>query len=115
MPLRESMQTRGRVEEAEESMQIRALFLATLLATLAPAAGVRAAEAEAAADVRQASLFPRPPDLQPQIRLWRAVFTQYSAHQVVLHDALHLDKVHKVLDLRSPLDDRFSDGQLARL
>src|SRR5213596_275881 len=68
MPLRESMQTRGRVEEAEESMQIRALFLATLLSTLAPAAGVRAAEAEAAADVRQASLFPRPADLEPQIR-----------------------------------------------
>src|SRR5437667_430375 len=44
MPLRESMQTRGRVEEAEESMQIGALFLATLLATLAPAAGVRDGE-----------------------------------------------------------------------
>src|SRR5947209_5957621 len=44
MPLRESRQTRGRVEEAEESMRIGALFLATLLATLAPAAGVRAPE-----------------------------------------------------------------------
>src|SRR5213083_2374512 len=115
MPLRESRQTRGRVEEAEESMQIRALFLATLLATLAPAAGVRAAEAEAAADVRQASLFPRPADLEPQIRFWRAVFTQYSAHQVVLHDAVHLDKVYKVLDFRSRLDDGFSDGELAGL
>src|SRR5438046_787864 len=115
MPLRESMQTRGRVEEAEESMQIGALFLATLLATLAPAAGVRAAEAEAAADVRQASLFPRPAELEPQIRFWRAVFTQYSAHQVVLHDAVHLDKVYKVLDFRSRLDDGFSDGELAGL
>src|SRR5213083_1510057 len=105
MPLRESSQTRGRVEEAEESMQIRALFLATLLATLA----------QAAADVRQASLFPRPAELEPQIRFWRAVFTQYSAHQVVLHDAVHLDKVYKVLDFRSRLDDGFSDGELAGL
>ena len=96
-------------------MQIGALFLATLLATLAPAAGVRAAEAEAAADVRQASLFPRPAELEPQIRFWRAVFTQYSAHQVVLHDAVHLDKVYKVLDFRSRLDDGFSDGELAGL
>src|SRR5437870_1189634 len=115
MPLRESMQTRGRVEEAEESMQIGALFLATLLVTLAPAAGTRAAEAEAAADVRQASLFPRPAALEPQLTFWRAIFTQYSTHQVVLHDALHLDKVYKVLDFRSRLDDGLGEGELASI
>src|SRR5437870_4876119 len=82
-------------------MRIRVLFLATLLATLAPVAGVRAAEDEATVDVRQAHLFPRPAELEPQIRFWRAIFTQYSAHQVVLHDAVHLDKVYKVLDFRS--------------
>ena len=96
-------------------MQIRALFLATLLATLAPAGGVRAAEAEAAADAGQARLFPRPAGLEPQIHFWRAIFTQYSAHQVVLHDAVNLDKVYKVLDFRSRLDDGFSDGELAGL
>src|SRR5438477_12642623 len=73
-------------------MRIRVLFLATLLATLAPIAGVRAAEDEATVDVRQAHLFPRPAELEPQIRFWRAIFTQYSAHQVVLHDAVHLDR-----------------------
>src|SRR5437870_3411812 len=107
--------SRGRLEEAAESMQIRALFLATLLATLAPAGGVRAAEAEAAADAGQARLFPRPAGLEPQIHFWRAIFTQYSAHQVVLHDAVNLDKVYKVLDFRSRLDDGFSDGELAGL
>ena len=50
-------------------MRIRVLFLATLLVTLAPAAGTRAAEAEAAADVRQASLFPRPAALEPQLTI----------------------------------------------
>src|SRR5881296_540131 len=96
-------------------MRIRVLFLATLLATLAPVAGVRAAEDEATVDVRQAHLFPRPAELEPQIRFWRAIFTQYSAHQVVLHDAVNLDKVYKVLDFRSRLDDGFSDGELAGL
>src|SRR5438477_8197013 len=94
-------------------MRIRVLFLATLLATLAPIAGVRAAEDEATVDVRQAHLFPRPAELEPQIRFWRAIFTQYSAHQVVLHDAVHLDKVYKVLDFRSRLDDGFGEGELA--
>jgi len=96
-------------------MRIRVLFLATLLATLAPAVGVRAAEDEATVDVRQAHLFPRPAELEPQIRFWRAIFTQYSAHQVVLHDAVHLDKVYKVLDFRSRLDDDLGDGELASL
>ena len=96
-------------------MRIRVLFLATLLATLAPAGGVLAAEDEAGVDVRQARLFPRPAELEPQIRFWRAIFTQYSAHQVVLHDAVHLDKVYKVLDFRSRLDDGFSEGELASL
>src|SRR5437016_1296927 len=96
-------------------MRIRVLFLATLLATLAPAAGVRAGEDEATVDLREAHLFPRPAQLEPQIRFWRAIFTQYSAHQVVLHDAVHLDKVYKVLDFRSRLDDGFSEGELASL
>lgn len=47
-----------------------------------------------------APVFPRPEALEPQIRFWRSVFTEYSAHQVLLHDAVHLDKVYKVLDFR---------------
>jgi membrane-bound lytic murein transglycosylase D len=96
-------------------MSIRVLFLATLLATLVPTPGARAAEAEAAVDVRHAALFPRPAELEPQIRFWRSIFTQYSSHQVVLHDAVRLDKVYKVLDFRSRLDDDLGDGELASL
>jgi membrane-bound lytic murein transglycosylase D len=45
-------------------------------------------------------LFPRPAAIEPQIRFWRAIFTEHSTHQVVLHDSFYLDKVYKVLDFR---------------
>jgi peptidoglycan lytic transglycosylase D len=82
-------------------------FLATALVSAAPAA-----EHTAAPD---AALFPRPASLEPQIRFWRAIFTEYSTHQVVLHDALHLDKVYKVLDFRPRLDEGMSGAQVERL
>lgn len=64
-------------------------FLAFMMLHAVPASG--------APDPHQ---FPRPAALEPQIRFWRAIFTEHSTHQVVLHDALHLDKVYKVLDFR---------------
>jgi membrane-bound lytic murein transglycosylase D len=45
-------------------------------------------------------LFPRPAAIEPQIRFWKAIFTEHSTHQVVLHDSFYLDKVYKVLDFR---------------
>ncbi len=98
-----------------DSMTIRVFLLATLVATLTPSAGARAAETEAAVTLRQAALFPRPASLEPQIDFWHAIFTRYSTHQVVLHDAVHLDKVYKVLDFRSRVDDDLTDGELASL
>jgi membrane-bound lytic murein transglycosylase D len=58
---------------------------------------LRAASLAAAPDPQE---FPRPAALEPQIRFWRAIFTEHSTHQVVLHDAFYLDKVYKVLDFR---------------
>lgn len=58
---------------------------------------LRAVALAAAPDSLQ---FPRPAALEPQIRFWRAIFTEHSTHQVVLHDAFYLDKVYKVLDFR---------------
>src|SRR5438874_7489852 len=100
------------VGDPARSMRARIAFLATILATMIPAAAMRA-EAVEDGD-RQARLFPRPVELDPAIAFWRRVFAEYSVHQVVLHDALHLDKVYKVLDFRSE-DDDLSGGQLARL
>jgi len=44
--------------------------------------------------------FPRPKSIEHQIRFWKAIFTQYSQDQVVVHDAVDLDKVYRVLDFR---------------
>jgi membrane-bound lytic murein transglycosylase D len=63
----------------------------------------------------EAVRFPRPAAIEPQVRFWRAIFTEYSTHQVVLHDALRLDKVYGVLDFRRFLDDGMSEGAVERL
>jgi membrane-bound lytic murein transglycosylase D len=84
-------------------MRKTVLFLAILIVTLP---GIGAAGIES---------FPRPADLEPQIRFWRAIFTTYSKHQVLVHDALDLDKIYAVLDFRSEIDRGLSEGEVDRL
>ncbi len=74
-------------------------FLAALLVAMASVS-------TAAADPQgpRSDLFPRPAVLEPQVRFWRAVFADYSKHQVLLHDTVDLDKVYKVLDFRPYVD-----------
>jgi membrane-bound lytic murein transglycosylase D len=95
-------------------MRAGILFLATILAALGPGQRARSAE-PADVDEHVARLFPRPAELEPAIAFWRAIFTQYSKHQVLLHDAVHLDKVYKVLDFRQHVEDGMNDGELAAL
>jgi membrane-bound lytic murein transglycosylase D len=47
-----------------------------------------------------AEAFPRPKSIEHQIRFWKSIFTEYSQDQVVVHDAVDLDKVYRVLDFR---------------
>ena len=85
------------------SMKMKIFYLAMLLAILGPAVDGRATDGPPAeVDARMARLFPRPAALEPQIAFWHAIFTEYSAHQVVLHDAVRLDKVYKVLGPHAP-------------
>ncbi len=51
-----------------------------------------------------AATFPRPPELEHQIRFWRNVFTAYSQDQTLIHDAVNLDRIYTVLDFR-PYED----------
>jgi peptidoglycan lytic transglycosylase D len=95
-------------------MRVRIYFLAIVLAAIGPAAVAPAADGPSP-DEHAARAFPRPADLEPQIAFWRAIFTKYSKHEVVLHDALHLDKVYKVLDFRPHVENGMSDGELASL
>src|SRR5919197_5478129 len=109
-----SVRSQGREEELGKSMRIRVVLLATLLATLGLATGGRTEQATDDAQ-RCARLFPRPAALEPQIRFWRSIFTQYSSHQVVLHDAVDLDKIYEVLDFRPYLRDGMSEVEVERL
>lgn len=38
------------------------------------------------------------PGLETQVEFWKQVFTTHSTHQVVIHDALYLDRVYEVVD-----------------
>ena len=76
-------------------------LISAILVLGAPTA--RAAEgskgAVAVRATRGDSLFPRGRKLADRITFWTAVFTRYSAEQVLIHDSAHLDKVYSVLDL----------------
>src|SRR5262245_41124859 len=47
-----------------------------------------------------ATSFPRPPELEHQVRFWRNVFTVYSQDQTVIHDTGYLDRIYTVIDFR---------------
>src|SRR5881296_3682252 len=91
-------------------MRVGTCFLAVSLFSMLPAGAARADQPPAHADA-----FPCPAGLEPQVRFWRGIFAETSIHQVVLHDALHLDKVYKVLDFRPELEDGVSPGEVDRL
>lgn len=80
---------------------IRAILLLTVL-TLA--CGVATA----------AEHFPRPESIEPQVRFWRAIFGEYSKHQILVHDNRDLDKVYQVLDLRPYADGSMNPVMLER-
>ena len=81
--------------------RIVAIFLA-----LCTGAAARAATSEP---------FPRPASIEHQIRFWKAVFTEYTQDHVVVHDAVDLDKVYRVLDFRALREAGLSDVRLQLL
>ncbi len=44
-------------------------------------------------------VFPRPPELEPQIAFWRNVYGAWSLSQVALHDDRYMNTVYEVIDL----------------
>ncbi len=48
---------------------------------------------------------PYPEAMRPQVEFWVNIFGVYSKYQVVVHDAVYLDKVYAVLDFRPSLKD----------
>lgn len=45
------------------------------------------------------SLFPRPAELEPDVLFWRAVFTEYSTDEGVLHDNRNLAVVYEIMPM----------------
>jgi membrane-bound lytic murein transglycosylase D len=62
-----------------------------------------------------ATLFPRPPEMEHQIRFWRNVFTVYSQDQTVIHDTVDLDRIYAVLDFRSYEDAGYTAGETEQI
>ncbi|MDX2167014.1 MAG: transglycosylase SLT domain-containing protein [Deltaproteobacteria bacterium] len=56
--------------------------------------------------------FAIPAALRPQVDFWVAVFATYSKHQMVIHDAEHLDRVYSILDFRDLAAEGMSDDQI---
>jgi membrane-bound lytic murein transglycosylase D len=94
-------------------MRRGAFLLAAVLSAVAPMGA--AAEQATSGPPPSSGVFPRPASMEAQVRFWRAVFTEYSIHQVVVHDALHLDKIYTVIDSRPYLAEGMSEDQALRL
>ena len=52
------------------------------------------------------------PGLETQVEFWKQVFTTYSTHQVVIHDALYLDRVYEVVDFEFLTGGVLSDAEI---
>lgn len=52
------------------------------------------------------------PGLGTQVEFWKQIFGTYSTHQVVIHDALSLDRIYEVLDFQSLSDSGLSDAEI---
>jgi len=60
----------------------------------------------------EGSPFPVLPGLKTQVEFWKKIFGFYSTRQVVIHDALHLNRIYTVLDFRPLADSGASDAEL---
>jgi len=78
-----------------------------VLALLILFVGVSGASGQA--DSIDRDKFPYPIALRPQVQFWKKIFATYSKYQVVIHDTQHIDKVYKVLDFRSLLNEEGMD------
>lgn len=46
--------------------------------------------------------FPRYPDIEPNIRFWKKVYSEYSTRKGIIHDNRNLDIIYEVIDLNPP-------------
>lgn len=54
-----------------------------------------------------AGIFPKPPELEPQVAFWRKVYAKWSHAQVVIHDNRYLNLIYQVVRLPEPVEDGY--------
>jgi membrane-bound lytic murein transglycosylase D len=77
----------------------RSAFTAVLASVAGLLLGATAAHA-------QQDLFPRPADLEPQVRFWTRVYTEVDTHSGFIHDDLRMDVVYQTIRVPSDLSSR---------
>ncbi|MFQ5665657.1 MAG: transglycosylase SLT domain-containing protein [Candidatus Binatia bacterium] len=70
------------------------------------------ADAPSAAVPNAAGAVSVPAGLEVQINFWKRIFTVYSTRQVVIHDALHEDRIYAVLDFRPLAEAGLRDAEI---
>jgi membrane-bound lytic murein transglycosylase D len=54
----------------------------------------------------QESLFPRPPELEPQVKFWTRVYTEVDTRSGFIHDDLRMDIVYQTIKIQDDLSSR---------
>jgi membrane-bound lytic murein transglycosylase D len=54
-----------------------------------------------------AGVFPKPPELEPQVAFWRKVYAKWGQSQVVIHDNRYLNLIYQVVRLPEPVSDGY--------
>jgi membrane-bound lytic murein transglycosylase D len=92
-------------------MWVRARWWGVLLLGAVVSAPLAWAEPPAVS-AAETSPFPVPPALATPVAFWKQIFGTYSVYQVVIHDALYLDRIYAVVDLRTLADSGLSDADI---
>ncbi len=56
-------------------------------------------------------VFPRPSELEPQVKFWRQVYSRWSRSQFAIHDKLYMNVVYEVFQLPEEPGERLSSYQ----
>lgn len=59
-------------------------------------------------------LFPRPPELEPDVRFWRSIFTEYSSDEGVLHDNRNLSVVYETVPMPETTSRAARNGKVEK-
>ena len=86
-------------------MRSAVAFVLAVAAVLAVAPGSAPAAEE---------LFPRPPGIQPRIRLWTRVYSEVDSNGGLIHDAEELDVVYEVIRWPKSLSGGEQEARIAR-